>query len=151
MSENKEEVDIQKILEEEERIKEELEEQAYLKSIIEAANKKSNDDLIVKEQITSKITSKSFPKINKIPNKNNKSSLSLSEFTKKVDEDIKNAKPKKFISKRADEKRKELGLDDEIVSKRSFNPRKIPYNFVDRIKNSMNEINISNTMEFPSL
>lgn len=147
MSENKEEVDIEKLLEEE-RIREELEEQAYMKSLIEVANKKSFNDYFIKEQSISKNTSKDFPKINKV---SNKTSLSLSEFTKKIDDDIKNTKPKKFISKRADEKRKELGIDDEIVSKRSFNPRKIPYNFVDRIKNNMNEINISNTIEFPSL
>jgi hypothetical protein len=150
MSENKEEVDIEKLLEEE-RIREELEEQAYMKSLIEVANKKSFNDYFIKEQPISKDTSKKIPKINKVSNKNNKTSLSLSEFTKKIDDDIKNTKPKKFISKRADEKRKELGIDDEIVSKRSFNPRKIPYNFVDRIKYNMNEINISNTMDFPSL
>jgi len=149
MTENKEEIDIEKLLEEE-RIKEELEEQAYLKSLIEASNKKSYyNDYFIKEQTRTK----SLPKINNVKelNKTNKSTLSLSEFKKKIDDDIKNNKPKKFISKRADDKRKELGIDIEPVLKRTFNPRKEPYNFVYRMKNTINDININNTKEFPSL
>lgn len=131
------------LLEEQQRL-EELEEQAYLKTIIEAANNK-----ITTFDFTVKMDKKSIPKVNKV-NKLSKNVFSLSEFTKKIDEEVKLSQPKKFTSKRADMKRKELGLDNEIV-KRTFNARKPPYNFVNRTNNINIEVNISNPDEFPSL
>jgi hypothetical protein len=134
------------LLEEQQRLEEleELEEQAYLKSMVEAANNKN-----ITFDFSVKTDKKSFPKIGKV-SKVSKNVFSLGEFTKKIDEEVKLSQPKKFISKRADTKRKELGLDNEII-KRTFNARKPPYNFIARVNNINNDINISNNMDFPSL
>lgn len=142
---NKELEEIEAALLEEQQRLEELEEQAYLKSIVEASkNKTTTFDFSVK------MDKKSFPKVNQVSKSKSKNVFSLSDFTKKIDEEVKLSQPKKFISKRADEKRKELGLDNDII-KRTFNPRKLPYNFVNRVNNNTEEINISNNMDFPSL
>ena len=133
------------LIEEQQRL-EELEEQAYLKSIIQVTNNKP-----ILCDFTTKMDKKSIPKVNKV-NKvsKNKNVLSLGDFTKKIDEEVKLSQPKKFTSKRADTKRKELGLDNEII-KRTFNARKLPYNFVNRSNNINIEVNIGNIEEFPSL
>jgi hypothetical protein len=136
------------LLEEQQRLEEleELEEQAYLKSIIQVTNNKS-----ILCDFTTKIDKKISPKVPKVTKVNkNKNVLSLSDFTKKIDEEVKLSQPKKFTSKRADIKRKELGLDNEII-KRTFNARKPPYNFVNRTNNINIEVNISNTDDFPCL
>lgn len=77
--------------------------------------------------------------------------LSLSDFTKKIDEEIKCSQPKKFISKRADTKRKELGINEDTVSVRAFNPRKPPYNFVFNKTFNITELDITNNEDFPTL
>lgn len=73
-----------------------------------------------------------------------KSTVSLEEFVKKSDE----TKPKKFISKRADEKKKSTGV--ELLYKRQFTPRFPPYNQVYK-KEANSNINIDSSKEFPSL
>jgi len=77
--------------------------------------------------------------------------LSLNDFTKKIDEEIKLSQPKKFISKRADTKRKELGINEEVQPTRKFNPRKPPYNFVFNKSFNITELDITNKEEFPTL
>jgi hypothetical protein len=62
-----------------------------------------------------------------------------------MDEEVKNNTPKKFISKRADIKRKELGIEEEKEPKRSFNPRKPPYNFVFNKTYNMNDVDVIDT------
>jgi hypothetical protein len=133
------------LLEEQRRLEEleELEEQKYLKSMIEATNSKT-----ISYDFSIKTTKKTIPKVSKVSK--NKNILSLGEFTKKIDEEVKISQPKKFVSKRADVKRKELGLDIEVI-KRTFNARKPPYNFINRPNNINIEVNINNNKEFPSL
>ncbi len=96
-----------------------------------------------------KLNMKKEKKQNKIEKKG-KTIFNLSEFNKKMEEEEKAKKPKKFVSKRADEKKKLLGIDEDVGPKRSFNPRKPPYNFVkshDR-KEMAPELNPN---DFPSL
>lgn len=86
------------------------------------------------------------------PKKNKKQSqvLSLGEFTKKIDAEMEASKPKKFVSKRVEDKKKVMGLDNNVV-KRNFNPRLPPYNFVQHNKQNQNSVNIDSKEEFPSL
>ncbi len=96
-----------------------------------------------------KLNIKKEKKHNKIEKKG-KSIFNLSEFNKKLEEEEKAKKPKKFVSKRADDKKKQLGIEENVGPKRSFNPRKPPYNFVkshDR-KEMAPELNAN---DFPSL
>ena len=79
-----------------------------------------------------------------------KNILSLDDFNKKIDESIIANKPKKFVSKRADDKRKILGIDEEPIVKRVFNPRKPPYNFVYK-KSRYMEVDVFDNGEFPTL
>jgi hypothetical protein len=75
------------------------------------------------------------PKI-KLETKKKECSLSLQNFTKKVDNEN-----KKFVSKRVSDKKPK-------VVRRGFNPRLPPYNFVRKEKNK--EL-VINDEEFPSL
>jgi hypothetical protein len=78
--------------------------------------------------------------------------LSLEEFSKKMEKEEKANQPKKFVSKRAEEKRKQLGLVEETLkSKRSFNPRLPPYNFIHKKNISNDPVDINNSNDFPSL
>jgi hypothetical protein len=81
----------------------------------------------------------------------NKNIFSLNEFIQKVNIDEKAKEPKKFVSKRMEEKKKQFGINKEIKPKRSFNPRIPPYNFVHGKKEIQQFINFSNDQEFPSL
>ena len=67
------------------------------------------------------------------------------------EEEVKKSVPKKFISKRADDRRKEMGLNEEQEIKRSFNPRKPPYNFVFNKNYEITELDITKNEDFPSL
>jgi hypothetical protein len=88
----------------------------------------------------------------KIKKQNINKSINIAEFNKELEEKANMNKEKKFISKRADDKRKELGISDTDVQKRSFNPRKPPYNFVrSNDKMFVETIDIQSTTEFPSL
>jgi hypothetical protein len=76
---------------------------------------------------------------------NNK--FSLNDFNKNVEKDEEAKKPKKFVSKRMNTKKKEMGIT-EVIEKRKFNPRLPPYNFVKVKSNEVYEIN---NEEFPTL
>ena len=86
----------------------------------------------------------------KVLKQNKKQIFSLTEFNKKVETDMIARKPKKFMSKRVSDKKNQLGMQNEPVIKRTFNPRNPPFNFV-----KSNEINIKldilNLEDFPSL
>lgn len=97
-----------------------------------------------------KINSKKEKKQIKM-DKKGKTIFNLADFNKKLEEEEKAKKPKKFTSKRADDKRKQLGLDEETGPKRSFNPRKPPYNFVKSHDRKEIMPDLINTSEFPSL
>ncbi len=62
---------------------------------------------------------------------NNKKNLSLSEFNKKIEAESKEKEPKKFTSKRVEQKKKELGISEPVYV-RKFNPRHPPFNFVNK-------------------
>lgn len=83
-----------------------------------------------------------------------KTVFSLKEFIQKVeiDEKYKQSKqPKKFVSKRAHVKKQELGVREKPTYKRTFNPRLPPYNFVHGNKEIVQQVNLSNEQDFPSL
>ena len=81
---------------------------------------------------------------------NKKQVLTLNEFNKKVEQDIIARKPKKFMSKRVGDKKNQLGMQNEPIIKRSFNPRNQPFNFVK--SNDINvKLDILNLEDFPSL
>jgi hypothetical protein len=71
--------------------------------------------------------------------------MSLKDFNQKLEEST----PKKFTSKRVEDKRKELGIEEK-VEYRSFNSRKPPYNFINKSRN-YSTVNINNNSDFPSL
>ena len=81
--------------------------------------------------------------------KNKKVVLSLGEFSKKVEEEQISKQPKKFVSKRVEEKKKVN--NDENSVKRTFNARLPPYNWVIQSKKEQVNININDEHEFPSL
>jgi len=105
-----------------EELERQLEEEAHLElynSIINKTSKLDLDSLMKKKpESTNKI---SRPKPSKV--------MSLSQLNSKIDE----LAPKKFTSKRADEKRKQLGIDEK-PQYRKFNARKQPYNFINKPK-----------------
>ncbi len=85
------------------------------------------------------------------PQKSGKKTMSLDEFNKKVDADEKARKPVKFVSKRATDKKKQLGLDEPTQPKRHFNARLPPYNFVHKKVITNNTVQINDIKEFPTL
>jgi hypothetical protein len=97
-----------------------------------------------------KLNKKLEKKQNKL-NKNGKCTLSIAEFTKKLEEEEKANKPKKFVSRRADERKKELGIDEVTGPKRAFAPRKPPYNFVRTHDIKVVTFDVLNPNDFPSL
>lgn len=82
--------------------------------------------------------------------KKTKNVLSLSEFIRKIDSEEKAKQPKKFVSKRVEEKRKQFGVSEDTKPRRSFNPRMPPYNFVHGKKEESQSVNF-NELDFPSL
>lgn len=97
-----------------------------------------------------KLNKKLEKKQNKL-NKNGKGIMSISDFNKKIEEEEKAKKPKKFISKRADDRKKKLGIEEVTGPKRAFNPRKPPYNFVKSHDIKEVTFDVLNTNDFPSL
>lgn len=99
---------------------------------------KNIDDIYnIKEVVVNKEYSKKDT-----TNQNKK--LSLSDFNKQVTE------PQKFISKRVNNKKKELGMINEPT--RQFNPRMPPYNLVHKKRENNNiTLNLNDTDLFPSL
>lgn len=90
----------------------------------------------IKEDIQPKIKTKKLKE---------KKSISLGEFNKKIEEN----KPKKFISKRAEEKKKNTGIVNVVI--RKFNPKKIPYNLAFPNGLIIEEKYKFNNNDFPSL
>lgn len=85
----------------------------------------------------------------KLNNVKPKKTISLNDFNKKVEQDEQAKKPKKFISKRVQDKKKLNGDENDSKPKRNFNPRFPPYNFVHN-KQKQNTIQF-NPADFPSL
>ncbi len=83
--------------------------------------------------------------------KKGKTIFNLAEFNKKLEDEANAKKPKKFVSKRADDKKKQLGIEENTGPKRSFNPRNPPYNFVKSHDKKDEKPNIINPNDFPSL
>ena len=84
--------------------------------IIYAAAKKNRND-IYEAKPDESVLSKKLSKKNKKERK--KKNLSLGEFN----DEVENSKPKKWSSKRFDDKKKSLGIGNFNISKRCFNPR----------------------------
>ena len=87
----------------------------------------------------------------------NKKAISLNDLNNYIDKKIEDKKPKKFVSKRSIEKKNlELELPKIIIkeSKRTFNPRLVPYLFSDEYKNKImlesKKLSFDN-LEFPNL
>lgn len=80
---------------------------------------------------------------------------SLIDFVKKVDNDEKEKKPKKFTSKRLEDKKKVDGIinNDISIKTRTFNPRLPPYNFINKkqTNDKLKTIDFKNDELFPSL
>ncbi len=92
---------------------------------------------------------------NKKKEKENKQSkkkqgMSLIEFNTKLEEEAKAKQPKKFVSKRVEEKKKINGVEEQKF-KRCFNPRLPPYNWVNKQKQETHTVDLSNKEQFPSL
>jgi hypothetical protein len=102
---------------------------------------------IIYQSINKNINSNN--KLNK--QKKNKNIISLNDFVQKVNAEKTAKQPKKFISKRADEKKILPDINDIQIIKKSFNPRLPPYNFVHGIKDIYYYENIVNDQNFPSL
>jgi len=120
-----------------EELERQLEEEAHRELYESIRNKTSNldlDALMVKRK----------PVNTKVTRHKPSSVMTLSQLNSKIDE----AMPKKFTSKRADEKRKQLGIDEK-PQYRKFNARKEPYNFVNKSKTKQ-VVSLDKT-EFPSL
>ena len=131
--------------EQEQDNQEELLEEAIQRELYQSIQNKTSkldlDSLMVK------------PKVNHKPETKERrhkpsSVMSLADFNKEVI-DKATDKPKKFVSKRAEEKRKAVGMEEK-VEYRKFNPRKPPYNFVHKNK-TVESVNINNNTEFPTL
>jgi len=122
---------------EEEEEDEELDEET--KRIIWEANLKrlNNDSMLDFSDGTKKSKSKKSS-----DKKNKKVVLSLEDLNKKIE-------PKKFVSKRVEEKKK-INNEEKLI-KRTFNARLPPYNWVYQPKKEQVTVNINDEHEFPSL
>jgi hypothetical protein len=118
----------------ERRLEEEAERELY-ESIRNKTSKLDLDSLMTKRKPVA---------VQKMTRHKPSNVMSLSQLNSKMDE----AAPKKFTSKRADEKRKQLGIDEK-PQYRKFNARKEPYNFVNKIKTK--QVVSLDTTDFPSL
>lgn len=87
----------------------------------------------------------SIPKLNKKTKA--KKSMSLQEFSKITESESKPIN-KRFTSNRVEHKKKQY--DNTLITKRQFNPRKPPYNFI-RKSNIPNSPQLNNINEFPDL
>ncbi len=122
---------------EEEEENEEIDEET--KRILWEANLKrlNNDSVLDFSDDTKKSKSKKSG-----DKKNKKVILSLEDLNKKIE-------PKKFVSKRVEEKKKINNKENSI--KRTFNARLPPYNWVHQPKKEQVAVNINDEQEFPSL
>ncbi len=143
------EVPEQDVPEELEESDNELDEET--RRIIYAAAARNLDmDFFSVESKSTKKPNQEKPKKN-ATQKSGKKSMSLDEFNKKVEAEEKAKKPVKFVSKRATDKKKQLGLDEPTQPKRQFNARLPPYNFVHKKVITNNNVKINDIKEFPSL
>ena len=108
-------------------------------------NQQSLDDMNFYDDIPK---NKKQQKQNDKPKKT-KNALTFSQFVQQVDAEQKAKQPKRFVSKRAEDKRKHNGIDESTPT-RSFNPRFPPYNLVHKKSNLVDNIEL-NEKEFPSL
>ena len=126
-------------------------EEEVRKIVWEAVQKRSiNYDLGNYTEDDNKNKTNKKDKTNKKQNNKNVN-LSLGEFNKKLDEETKEKQPKKFISKRVEDKKKINCTNEEKVIRRSFNPRLPPYNWVHKSKETNVKIDLNNQNDFPSL
>jgi hypothetical protein len=117
---------------------------------IEKLTSELNDLAYVERKLKEdKLNIKKEKKQNKLEKKG-KTIFSISDFNKKLEEEENAKKPKKFVSKRADERKKQLGIEENVGPRRSFNPRKQPYNFV-KSRDKKELVPDINSNEFPSL
>ena len=87
------------------------------------------------------------------PKKEN-NTLSLEAFTRVINNNQSNKtkdSTKKFVSKRADDKKKELGMDENVGPKRQFNARLPPYNYIHNDAFNIKDIKLDSNKEFPLL
>jgi hypothetical protein len=77
--------------------------------------------------------------------KKNKNIMSFSNFVKVMNEEVKMSQPKKFISKRVEDKKK----SQEIIVKRHFNPRFPP--LMNDNSNNVNILNLNDESSFPQI
>lgn len=89
------------------------------------------------------------PKITKTKSCKQPKTISLKNFNDKILQEEKVNQPKKFISKRAEDKKKSLGFDNSRP-KRHFNPRLPPFTTLSK-KDDIKLINTNNIKEFPTL
>jgi hypothetical protein len=142
------EVPEQDVRDELEQSEDEMDEETR-RIIFAAASKNSIMDFFQSKQTPAK--SKEKKSNESETKKQGKKVMTLDQFNKKVDAEEKAKKPIKFVSKRAVDKKKQLGLGDDNQVKRSFNPRLPPYNFVHKKINSQSDVNLNNKDDFPSL
>ena len=106
--------------------------------------KKLNDPNYKMFKDTNIKAEESIPKVNK---KKVKKSMSLQEFSKTIESETKQV-TKRFTSNRVENKKKQY--DNTSFTKRQFNPRKPPYNFI-RKSNIINSPQFNSIQEFPNL
>jgi hypothetical protein len=111
-----------------------------MRNIIYQASNKSNEiDEVISPLSSGSNSSNPFRR-----KKTLKKVLSLDEFNKlKTDN-----KPKKFVSRRVSEKKKNNCIEEVEIVKRCFNPRMKPYNLYNM---KLHTIKKSNTEDFPTL
>lgn len=135
------------VLQTEAELKEEIDYEELERQLEEAAHQELYNSIINKTSnldLDSLMTKRKPASSTKIPRHKPSKTMSLSQLNSKLEESA----PKKFTSKRADEKRKQLGIDEK-PQYRKFNARKQPYNFVNKPK--INQVVALNNTEFPSL
>jgi hypothetical protein len=120
----------------------------------------SEEEMKIRELIFKKSISCSFADIennyikeDKVKTMKEKKSISLNDLNTMVAKLEDERKPKKFISKRSEEKKKEMGIEKQVkLVIRKLNPRLPPYLLSEEYKNSIKNNNVSFTLEdFPSL
>ena len=129
----------------EEEIDEETRRIMYEHAVRKYENEKNNDYSIKHNEKEKLLDEKKDEKKDK---KNKK--LTLVAFNKKIEQDINARRPKRFISKRADDKKSQLGMQNDNGFKRSFNPRNPPFNFI-KSNDFVQKPEILNLEEFPTL
>jgi hypothetical protein len=119
-----------------------------------------DEDLELRELIYNKISNIDYTqetlcekKPIKINNNNNNNKINIKDFNIKIDNEIENSKPKKFVSKRT--LHMKHTPNTENIKRRTFNPRKIAYllseDYRQKINNNNNSNFINKIDNFPEL